>query len=285
MVVSDGASFELAVGKTINMKNNSTYSDFLKQENELTKLKIQAEFGFEVNGHSELNPAIENIWLKQILEFERAMVNKETIKIKERIGNPFLKPSAEIPDQEIPAELQKVMELLHSKNLVIDSVAGIDDREMYRFITEELLEEETDNNVPSNMLVCYLYEEFHPNPEYDIKNRGKELMNLLESETEVNFDFVIISESDDETQVVRKDYLIRRLKLFKDAFDEVKVKKYNVKSVTITNDCAEVLFEYKLSLLPAESRSRHMISGIGKLYLKNTYDWWGITDIEMKGVV
>ena len=71
------------------MKKNSTYSDFLKQENEITKLKIQAEFGLRLQeGGNELNPAIENIWLNNILEFERSLVNNEQITVREKLGNP-----------------------------------------------------------------------------------------------------------------------------------------------------------------------------------------------------
>src|SRR4051812_8707326 len=156
------------------MKNNGTYSDFLKQENELTKLKIQAEFGFEISGENNLNPAIENIWLKQILDFERAHAKNEKTTIREKIGSPVLKPVNEVNASDLPNELQMIMEILNKHNIVIDSVAGASDEDMYRFIVEEFLDKETNLHTPANMLTCFIYEEYHPNHDYDIRNRAKE---------------------------------------------------------------------------------------------------------------
>jgi hypothetical protein len=267
------------------MKNNSTYSDFLKQENELTRLKLQAEFGFKMDSENDLNPAIENIWLKQILDFERSMVSNKKITIREKLGNPTFKPFAEIPEKDISNELQIVMEHLHKKNIVVDSVAGADDTQMYRFITEELLDQETDSNVPANMLVCFIYEEFHQNHDYDIRERSKELINALETSDTVDFSFFISREGDDEIHEIRYEQLKRKFEFFKDAFDEIKVKTFTIKNIDINNESAEVNFYYKLSLLPVESRTRHNISGEGKFFLNNRFDWWTIYDVVMEGVV
>src|SRR4051812_48458418 len=91
------------------MKKSNSYSDFLRHENELTKLKIQAEFGFQLAGESSLNPAIENIWLKNILDYERSMVNNTRVTIREKLGNPTFKPLSEIPENEITENLHHVM--------------------------------------------------------------------------------------------------------------------------------------------------------------------------------
>lgn len=266
------------------MKNNSSYSEFLKQENELTKLKIQAEFGFQVSGENNLNPAIENIWLKQILDYERAMVSSSKITIGEKLGNPVFKPLTEMQEGELPGELHTLVQILHAKNIVIDSVAGASDEELYKFITEELVNQETDSNTPPNMLTCFIYEEFHPNHEYDIRNRAQELISALEREDN-DFSHFIDAESHDEVHEIRHEQLKRRLRLFKDAFDDVTVSNYEVTSVEITDEKAVLNFRYKLSVLPAESKKPHIISGEGKFILKYSFDWWSITDIEMKGVV
>jgi hypothetical protein len=266
------------------MKNNGSYSDFLKQENELTKLKIQAEFGFEISGENNLNPAIENIWLKQILDFERSMAKNEKTTIREKIGNPVLIPANEVSTSDLPNELQTIMEMLNKHNIVIDSVAGAPDEEMYKFIVEEFLDKEINVHSPANMLTCYIYEEYHPNHDYDIRNRGKEFINALE-EKECDFSFILHEESKDEIHQLRFENLKRKLKLFKDAFDEIEVKTYEIVSLTFDETKAEMDFTFKLSVLPAESRSHHKIEGKGKFILCNLYEWWSIVDVEMKGVV
>ncbi len=266
------------------MKNTSSYSEFLKQENELTKLKIQAEFGFQIAGESNLNPAIENIWLKQILDYERAMVSSTKITIHEKIGKPVFKKFAELKEGELEQELLSIIEILNKKNIVIDSVAGAGDEEMYKFITEELIIQEVDSNSPPNMLTCFIYEEFHPNHEYDIRNRGQEFMNGLER-NDTDFSFFISAESHDEIHDIHFQQLKRRLRLFKEAFDEVKVTTYKVTSIVINDENAEINFQYNLSVLPAESKTRHTISGEGLFKLKYSFEWWSIFDITMKGVV
>ena len=143
------------------------------------KLKIQAEFGMEFNGNEELNPAIENIWLNQILEYERAMINNKKVTVFEMLDRPHFKNQEELNDDELLAELQNVMELMRLKNIVVESIDGIDDREMYRFITQELFQTETDSGYPKNMIVCFIYEEFHPNDECDIKRHSVDFINAL----------------------------------------------------------------------------------------------------------
>jgi hypothetical protein len=267
------------------MKNNS-YSDFLKQENELTKLKIQAEFGLQVAGESTgLNPAIENIWLKQILDYERAMVSSEKITIGERLGNPVLKPVSEINKEEFTNELHSILRLMQEKNLVLDTVAGASDEELYRFISEELMHHEVESNTPPNMLTCFIYEEFHPNHEYDVRRRGQDLINALERDDEIDFSFYVSAEGDEEIHEIQFEHLKRKLQLFKQAFDSVKVNVYDVTSVVILDETAEMHFNYKLSVVPAESKIAHIIKGKGKFTLRFLYDWWSIIAVEMKGVI
>jgi hypothetical protein len=266
------------------MKEQSTYSQYLKQENELTKLKIQAEFGFEVGGDNNLNPAIENLWLKQILEYERSMLNNKRITIGEKLGNPKFKPAHELSAEQISAELHSVMELLGTKNIVLDSVAGVPDSELYNFITGEFMEVETDSHSIPNMLNCFIYEEFHPNHEYDIKKTAEDFMKALENKTH-DFSYSIHAGSRDEADMVKCDQLIRKLQLFSDAFDQIEVKDYAVKELIIREQDAELNFFYNLSVLPAESRKKHIIKGDGKITLKYSGDWWTIVDVEMNGVV
>ena len=162
-----------------NMKKNTSYTEILRQENEITKLKIQAEFGIELSDNEELNPAIESIWLNQILEYERSMINNKKITIGEMLDQSFCKPAEEISDDEVSIELHNIMELMRLKNMVVESIYGIDDREMYRFITQELFLKETDSCFPKNMIVCYVYEEFYPNDECDLKNKADEFVHAL----------------------------------------------------------------------------------------------------------
>jgi hypothetical protein len=266
------------------MNKNSNYSEILRHENEITKLKIQAEFGLELNGDGEINPAIENIWLNQILEYERAMIDNKKTTVGELIGSPTYIPISEITEENISGELQSVMELLHKKNIVIDSQYEVDDREMYRFITEELFRHETNSCFPKNMILGFIYEEFHPNDEADIKRYSTEFVNSLADKSEIYYE-TFISKSDDKIKEIQLQNLKRRLILFRDAFDKIRVEEFTINTLVINDKNAEVAFDFKMAVLPTESKTFHRLSGSGKFNLVNEYDCWSIEAIEMKGVV
>ncbi len=266
------------------MKNNPSYGEILRHENEITKLKIQAEFGLELNGNEELNPAIENIWLNQILEYERGMINNKKITVGEMLENPVCKPVEEISEDDLSGEIQKVMELLRLKNIVVESVDGIDDREMYRFITQELFLTETDSCYPKNMIVCFIYEEFHPNEECDIKRHSNDFINALIKKGEDYFEMFISSGKEEEKEV-KSQNLKRRISFFRDAFDEVRLEEFNITSLNVMEINAEVNFDFKFAVLPPESKAFHYISGPGKFIFLKEYDFWNIEEVVMKGVV
>lgn len=266
------------------MNRNSTYKDFIRHENELTKLKIQAEFGINLNNESELNPAIESIWLNQILEYERAMINNKKITVGEFLENPVYLSVDQLNEEQLPVELQRLMELLHSKNIVIDSLAGVDDREMFRFITTELFLTEMDSCIPKNMIVCYIYEEFHPNDAYEIRQICTEFFNFLGTEEDWRIESNLFN-SNDEIEIIKLENLSRKFRLFNYAFDEIEIEEITFHSIKIIEHAAHVDFTYRLQVLIPESKNKQLLFGNGKFECIKDFDIWFVNDFNMDGVV
>lgn len=271
--------------KGITMKKINSYSEMLRHENEITKLKIQAEFGVELKGTKDMNPALENIWLNQILEYERAMLDNTKITIGELIGSPQLKPMIDLEDDEISEELQMLMSILYKKNIVIESNSGIDEREMYRFLTEELIEMETDKNTPKNMITCFIYEEFHPNDEYDLRKYSTEFLEMFVEKGEDYWKMHLSPCLESEENEVRASNLERRLENFRESFDQLRVDKFSINTISILEETAEVNFEFSLAVMPPGNRSSYYISDSGQFFFKKELECWFISDIIMKGVV
>lgn len=282
MARSDIASINSSLIKINPMKNSATYKDLIRQENELTKLKIQAEFGINLDNTGNLNPAVENIWLNQILEYERTMVNNKKITVSEYLENPTFRDLDEINDEELTIELQKLMELLQEKKMVVDSICSVGDREMYRFITKELFQIETDSCLPLNMIVCYIYEEFHPNDEYDLKRYTEEFVNSLTNKDNNLMDGFLLSENEEEK--IKQENLLRRLNLFRDAFEKIEMEEFEISTVHIDSEIAEVVFTYSYDVYLNEHSSGHQISNTGKIYFLKANEFWFIKDVDMKGV-
>jgi len=270
----------------ISTMSKNSYKDYIMQENELTKLKIRAEFGIDFNEESNLSPAVENVWLNNILEFERSMKNNVKITLRKHLGDPSFIPIENLNDENLIFELHRIMELLHKKSIVIDSVAGVDDRTMYKFITTELFDVEVDSNMPKNMMCCFIYEEFHPNDEYDIKTDCEAFLNYIGNpDADPKYLERYLLKSDEDEQIVRNENIIRKLNLFKDAFDKIDEIKFNFMPILIKEENAMVYFAYELSVFPPGSSSKQVLEGAGHFEFIKKDDFWNICDFGMEAVV
>ncbi|MGA9118979.1 MAG: hypothetical protein WB699_06400 [Bacteroidota bacterium] len=148
-----------------------------KTLNEAKKRELEERYGGSFHpADSELPPEVEADWLQSIEEFERIFENAEVTTVRKFLGNPYIAPLAEIPDDRIGRELDRVIDLLEDQGIVIHFCAPIPDEEAYRFISEELLEMETDDIHVDGLTQDYVYEEFHPNDVLDASFSGEILL-------------------------------------------------------------------------------------------------------------
>jgi hypothetical protein len=118
-------------------------------------------------------------WEEYFDDFDRQLEEAPPITVRKRIGNPNLRPVDDIPDSEMEDELDKLLELLYANNIVIDFIHDIGDREAYRFITEELLDETMDDIRIPDIYSHFIYEEFHPNDEDDVQLWTSEFLAIF----------------------------------------------------------------------------------------------------------
>ena len=145
----------------------------LKEENQMKRLKLRLEYGVDLPIESEnqdIPPEIESQFLDSVAQFEIAHRKSERIPIYELIGRPDFRKTDTIPDAEILSELNHIIEVLYQNQIGVDTLCDVDNRVLYRFLTEELFFTETTNFRIDGMINHFIYEEFHPNHEYDIKN-------------------------------------------------------------------------------------------------------------------
>ena len=150
----------------------------LEAENNFLKMKLMAENGALFNigrldgNKPEIPPDIEMQFLQHIMAFEKQSQNKERITVFDKINKPnFFIPVNQVPDSQIEEECQKLLNYLHLFNIRLDVCSpNISSREIYRFIIEELFNEEMGNISMSGMSTCFIYDEFHPDPVYDNSN-------------------------------------------------------------------------------------------------------------------
>lgn len=162
-----------------------------KSLNDAKKRELAEKFGARFsNNESDLPPGVESQWLDYIEEFERQFENAKQVTVRERLGFPSFKLLGEIAPGRLNAELEDVLEFLLWRGISVDCLADVSDEELYRFITTELVNEEMDDIQIEGMRTCFIYEEFHPNDEYDAKSEAERFIWDLFERHE---DFVIES--------------------------------------------------------------------------------------------
>lgn len=257
--------------------NNDEELDDLRMENEIKKIKLSLEHGShfsESDGNSDLDPRIEAEFLDYIDQFEKAYHDCKQIQVYEFIGNPEFRKTEEIPDEEIQSELEKMMLVMNKNGVYLDTLCEVDERVLYQFITEELFAHEMDDMRVSGMMLNFIYEEFHPNHEYDIRNHSCDFIkSFLDKESGYYTTFL--------TKEAEKGC---ELKNFRDAYTAFSLENFEIISLVFEEEKSEVTFNIKFTGTIEGSSKIQSFSGEGKLELLYLYDFWCIQAVEFPSV-
>ena len=151
-------------------KKKKKTTEELGDENEFMKLKMMAEFGGNFVGSEDIPPEVENQFLKQIISFHKQHENSGLTTVYKYIGEPEYNHVNDLSDKEIKPELKRLMKLMVKNNVSLSVLAETPERDVYKFITEELFKHEIENVKMKGWVNQFIYEEFHPNADYDVKS-------------------------------------------------------------------------------------------------------------------
>ena len=143
---------------------SSDPEEALRLENELTRLRLQAEFGAQFGGDlSGLPPEVEQKFLENIMRMEAAMNQSEGVTVSNILGNPDLKPVADLCADELEAAWADINSKLEAKNIRIsfDRKTALEER--YRFVMEDVMPLPFFAGMPDEAVFHVPYEEFYPN--------------------------------------------------------------------------------------------------------------------------
>ena len=206
----------------MNTQKNTTAlspEEMLKMENDLLKAKLTAEFGMK-HSDSKLDSEMENQWLNYVYDFEKAWKDAGTISIYDFLGKPEFKPFNQINSNDVSSELDRLNEIMIKNNIVLDTLSEYDDETIYKFITEEFFNMETDNMRIEDMNHCFIYEEFHPNHEYDLKNQTTDfLYSMLERKWSPEFDkYSLDNKVEFNNKFYDRDSFMKFISTFQEAY-------------------------------------------------------------------
>ena len=196
------------------------------------------------------------------------------------LEKPFFKLSNKLNDRDLKKALRKITGLLAKKQIVVDFAASYDSRTRYRFITEELFEEQTDDFIVPGMIRHFTYEEFHPNHKLDIENRTMEFLShwfdrsFDEHSWELSDAFIL-----PDGKILSKAEVSKKLKTVLDCYTDFTDCKYSIDDIRfeLNNDTgmghAEGTVKFNAILENHEVKS---FEGPFKLYLSLDTEWWSI---------
>lgn len=151
----------------------------LRIENDLLRLKLQAETGADLHHLEDVPPEVEHAFLNNILAFERQLDSVEEISIFKILGEPTdFRNESELDDHEIETELERLTELMSENRIEVDYGMEYPARLRYKFITEELFLHETQRFDIPDMVNHYIYEEFHPNHKLTIEGIAEDFLEM-----------------------------------------------------------------------------------------------------------
>lgn len=264
----------------------------LQLENELLKLKMQAEYGAHFGRFADspdMSPELERAFLEQVLAFERLYENSKPVPVREYLGNPVFRPAAELDADELNAEWKRLTDLYASKELGVDFIADYPLSTMYDFMAGELLNEEIEP-IPG---WCFIYEEFHPNHDHDQRRRTQRFMDEFFGGTfcEDTLSDELVTQDGRRFRLEQVQALLER---FHGVFERIESWEYAVIETSAQTDeelaagpprmprlgFSEGLLRYTIVMPGGE---RKLIEGPFKLYMECHCGWWSVMSFCMHG--
>lgn len=266
----------------------------LRAENDMMKktlLEKGAEFGRNTNTFfsTEEGEEIENMVLKQVLEYERLAATAKKIKLYEKIEKPtHFRPAASIPDHEIDQALEGLISYLLKYSLDIDVCnPSVTNRELYRFTVEELFYHDIEDVHVDGLITCYVYDEFHPDPVFD--------------NTVAAMDFCLKYMLDKAPMKWMHRFRKKNLRLnnhssltleevkekinnYKMSYDDIRITKLEKEQCVISEDKCVVNGAYAVNAI--EDKEVYHLTGNWRVYFEPSTQskHWDIVGVEIEGI-
>lgn len=266
-------------------KKKEKTAEELSMENELLKLKMMAEFGGDFGGNDDIPPQVENAFLKQIINFHKQHGNTEATTLYKFIGEPEYNHVHDMSERQTKVALRKILKVMKKNGIELDVLAPTPDREIYRFITEELFKQEVEGLRMKGWTTRFIYEEFHPNAEYDVKNVvHNALMSMFDAEAPFMHDYFAEDMKDHLGLTTDAEELSQKVEQFKKQYNDVLLVNYDFITVNIDKQAgtAQIVLDvhYKTQKEKGRRTKRELTSV--EMHLQRSSmipDWWEVSSV------
>ena len=258
---------------TDNEAHNKNH-DKLRAANEVKKNELIKQYGAyfpDMPINKELPPEIESQFLDNILAFETDYDSVKRIPLYDFVGKPSYLKVDDLSDKEVTVELNRLTGLLDSYQISLETICDVADRELYRFITEELFHEEIDDRHISGLFSTFVYEEFYPNHEHDIREHSYDFIRSYFDKENDFYTYLLTSEAE------KADWHLH----FRQAFSSFQLNNFSITGLNFDTEKAQVEYECDFEgKIDGSEELLHFI-GAGELNLLRQWDYWCIDSIKI----
>lgn len=255
--------------------------------NEAKRRELEEKYGAQFSmDESKAPPEIQSQFLQHVEEFELKFKNAERITVRQFVGSPAFLPLEEIPADRLQAELDAALARLAEHSVLIDFLADVPLEERYRFVTGELLDQETDDIRIDGMNHHFVYEDFHPNDRYDATMFAEDfLLFLLDGDVKPAMNAFSKEEMLDAAgKPSAYGAMENEMREFTGRVMTFLEKHFTATDCTVDGDYATVTFEVSWDGLMAASLQRETFSGIATLRMKRSpYTGWDVVQAIVPG--
>ena len=266
----------------------------LKAENDFLKMKMMLEngahFGDMQGGNNSLDPAIENIFLRNVMAFEEKFAGeRKVIKLFDKIGRPAqFEPVSKISANDFEIVWKELDDYLQMKNICLTALSPkVTAQELYRFTVEELFNEEMDDFDIDGFTTNFTYDEFYPDVEYENTNAAVDdcikailckepigWMTHFKSYNLVLNNHVQLSE----------DEFKAKINSFKQAYDDINNIEVAVTAFNVQGNCCTVKGNY--SCAAVVDKDTVQLSGDWEVAFERDTDlnYWNINNVQIAGI-
>jgi len=253
--------------------------------NQAKKRELAEKYGAHFSEFSKLPPEVEEQWLNNIEEFERQYQNSREITVRQFLGNPSFPLLEELPPEKVEEELASVLEYFAVHDVAVDCLAEVPNEELYRFVTTELMQAGINDVRIPGWTQHYIYEEFHPNDEYDATSSAKYFLSGLFARDEKVVMCNLPKEAvDDPTEVTQRLRLMDAIRLFHSRFTSFPHHDCECTGCRLDGEYAVVKLDIRWVGLRSNSLETVSFKGICEIRLrKSPYGLYDVLQASIPG--
>jgi len=261
----------------------------LRIENELLKLKLNAELGGKFEALTDIPPEIEHEFLKNVIAFENHHANAEILTVFDVLEKPGFEIADNLNDEQIAIELSRIEAIMEERAIVVDYAVDYSARVKYCFLTEELFKHESSMFSMPGMTTHYMYEEFHPNHDYEINSKTEEFLNdWLNQEIKLDYSLIADTCTNEQGDNVERAQLMQKVIWFYESYPTFNSADFSILSVAFLVDetgqgagTSKGTLSYGATM---ENGETLLFAGDFTVHFVCSYNYWQINYFKMPGL-